>query len=98
MYRYRPKIDPEIPYFKTFFKHIFEQILRPLWGLTWKTEICRPEELRPGCFSIRHLKRIRDSKLSKQLFPLSKLSCETILSDKEVCDFTVKHFSNVSVL
>ena len=28
-------------------------IIRPLIGLSWKTEINRTNELRPGCFSIR---------------------------------------------
>ena len=25
----------------------------PLWDLFWKTEVCRPEDLRGGCFSIQ---------------------------------------------
>ena len=32
---------------------IFEDIKCPLTGLSWKTQIFRPEDLRPGCFSIR---------------------------------------------
>ena len=34
----------------------FERIFFPLLGLSWKTEIYRPEDLRPGPFSIRLIK------------------------------------------
>ena len=40
-------------YYHTFLEHIFKHIFCPLLGLSWKTEIYRTKELRPGCFSIR---------------------------------------------
>ena len=39
----------------TFFEHIFEHINGPLSGLFYRTEKCRPEEIRGGAFNIRQI-------------------------------------------
>ena len=39
--------------FFNFFKHFFEHIKGPLWGLFYRTDECSSGDLRGGAFSIR---------------------------------------------